>query len=263
MKVYTLLLLLIVTPLLASTPSSAQAPSPAQTDQKKVVRNGNAKSLELNEAGAKAVQAQKFVEGELLFKRALDIDPTNLTAVTNLALTYLQNRKTQQAVDLLIQYIPRSPDDVGLIVRLGDAYFAQKKIQKAKDTYLIGYKKAPRFPGLAAKLGSISVASRDLKGAEKYLTEAVALEPKNSTLVANLSSLLLANGKPKDAVAYAKRGVQIASSAEMYSILGSGYELLKDPQNALIAYRRAKDLGDSTKELQTKINALESISQGG
>ena len=45
----------------------------------------------------------------------------------------------------------------------------------------------------------------------------------------------------------------------MYVTLGTAYEMNGDPQNALIAFRRAVDLGDQRPELRDKIAAIEKL----
>lgn len=217
---------------------------------------GNARSKELNEQGVKAVSAKRYDEAETLFKQAIGLDSGNLSAVFNLASVYLQNKKEQAAIDLLKRYVELAPNDIGIAIRLGDAYFASRDPRRARDVYEAAYSKAPKYPELPSKLASCSLALKDFKAAESYLKKSSELEPKNAEVLTNLSSVLLANGKPRDAIAVAKRAVQITATSELYLILGNSYELFKDGQNAIIAYERARDLGDKSKELETKIAAL-------
>ena len=61
----------------------------------------NAKSLELNEAGARALIAKDFAAAENSFRDAVTVDSGNLTAVYNLAGVYLVLKKNDLAKSLL------------------------------------------------------------------------------------------------------------------------------------------------------------------
>lgn len=221
-----------------------------------VPSNKNPRSLELNEQGVKMVNSGKFQEAEDTFRAALNADPGNLTAVFNLASMFIQNKKEGLAIDILQKYAKENPEDPALLARLGDAFFVKKDLQNAFSYYQASYKIDPKYPGVAAKLGTLHAMGKQLGEAEKMFEEAVALEPRNGQHLANLSSLLLANKKPKEAVVAAKRSLQVAPTSETYITLASAYEELRDKQNALAAYERAKELGDKRPELEKKIAAL-------
>ncbi|MDC0357607.1 tetratricopeptide repeat protein [Oligoflexia bacterium] len=217
---------------------------------------GNPKSIELNEKGAAAAQAQNFKQAEDYFRKALVADPNNLTAVFNLSSLHLRSNDTAKAIALLTKYTKKHSKDAGLFARLGDAYFASKKIELAIENYKAAFETNPLTPGIAAKLGTLFTLTNNLDDAEIMLLEAVKLEPKDSNLLTNLSSVFLANGKPEKAVSTAKRGLQIQATSALYLTLGTAYEILKDYKNSVIALQRAKDLGDTSSELQDKISDL-------
>ncbi len=56
----------------------------------------------------------------------------------------------------------------------------------------------------------------------------------------------------------AKRALQIKPTKELYVTLGSAYEALKDVKNSVIAFERARDMGDNSTELKAKLETLRS-----
>lgn len=233
-------------------PRSGNMPSPGNASI-------NAQSIDLNEQGIRKVKEKKFEAAEELFRRALLADRYNLTAVFNLASIYLRENKAQLAIDLLTPYVQTSSNDPGLFARLGDAYFVQKNIKASIENYEKAHALNKGYPGVSSRLGTLYSLSNDLKNAETAFKEALEAEPKNSVLLANLSSILLANKKPTEAIAAAKRSLQIAPSPEVYITLGSAYRNVKDLKNAIIAFERARDLGDNRPELNAEIEEIEQL----
>ena len=110
---------------LAATPPEKAAPKAQAATQI------NAKSLELNEQGAKALVAKDFAAAENAFRDALNVDPGNVTAAYNLSGVYLVLKKNDLAKALLSEYLNRAPQDLGLNVRMGDTFFASRDAKGA------------------------------------------------------------------------------------------------------------------------------------
>ena len=220
---------------------------------------GDARSLELNEQGIAAMNNKDTVKAEEFFRKALAVDSKNVTAAFNLAGVLINNKKTEEAIALLLEYIKEYNQDPSLFVRLGDAYFASKKIREAATAYEKAFETAGGYPGLAAKLGTIYGLMNRIDDAKRMFMVAVELDPKDSQSLANLSSLFLASGEPDKAIGTARRALQVKATKEVYVTLGTAYEIQKDYKNALIAFQRAVDLGDSREELKKKIEGLKQV----
>jgi tetratricopeptide (TPR) repeat protein len=219
----------------------------------------NSQSLELNEQAVKAVQQRQFTQAENLFRRALQADDHNLTAVFNLAGMYLTNNKPKEAVTLLSQYVARYSHDAGLYVRLGDAYFASKEVDKALTNYEQAQKIAPTYLGINSKLGTIYMLKNRTADAETAYLRAIEQNPNDITTLTNLANLFLAVGKTDQAISTAKRAIQIKPSKHLYATLGNAYEVKQQFSDALIAYERSRDLGNTSKEVAEKITNLKRI----
>ena len=235
------------------------APSPR--DDKKVAEalqepQGNPKSAELNERGVAAVRAKDTRLAEELFRKALEADPKNLSAVFNLSGMLLTNQKEREAITLLETYTSDNPSDGGMWGRLGDAYFASKDVKRAQHAYEKALAIDPTLAAVPARLATVYTLTNQLEKAEQILYVAVEQNPRDSQLLANLSSVFLANGKTDKAISAAKRAIQLKPTKELYVTLGTAYEIMQDLPNSLIAFQRARDLGDTRSELDAKIEAL-------
>lgn len=247
----------------APTPSSKSATTSAAAADKTASPSlaANPRSVELNERGVQAAQAKNMRLAEDLFKKSLEADPNNLTAVFNLTGMLLTLQKEAQAVKLLEDYTKRFPEDAGLMARLGDAYFASKSPTIAKLSYEKALKIDPKVEDVPLRLATIYSLEGNLSGAEAMLLKASETNPKDPQVLANLSAILLAQGKTDLAIGAARRAIQLKPTKEVYVTLGTAYERSHDLDNALVALKRAKDLGDNSKELAEKIDQLEQIKE--
>jgi Flp pilus assembly protein TadD len=224
-----------------------------------VLSKAEKEAQRLNEFGLAQVRAKNFLAAEQTFNSALALDSKNLGVVFNLASTYLINKEEDKAISLLKEYIKIAPADAGLYVRLGDAYFGTKNVETAVTSYEQAYKIDPDFPELSNKLGTTYLLSNKIPEAEKHLEAALTKSPKDLRILTNLSSVYLANGKSEKAISTAKKALQVKAGKELYVTLATAYEMNKDYKNALIAYQRAFDLGDSREEIQKKIAGLKKV----
>jgi tetratricopeptide (TPR) repeat protein len=242
----------LLSPLLVAASPAVSAPSQPRSSVE-------AKSLQLNENAVEAIKKKDFARAEELLRRALEVDPRNVTAAFNLASTYLTLNKNADAITLLKAYLAKSPSDPGLHARMGDALFATKDVKGAIESYEAALKIEPHYLGIKGKLATLYTLTHRLPEAEKALLAAVDEDPQNGAALGNLSALFLANNKPNEAVSTAKRALQVNPTSGVYVTMGSAYEAMKDYKNALIAFERAHDLGNKSPELQTKIEELKKV----
>lgn len=240
-------------------PAGVAASPVAKQNEQAPEQTGDPRSLELNEKGVAALKAKNYAQAEELFRKSLGTDRKNVTAAFNLSSLLLTQKRELEAVELLEQYTIAYDQDSGLFVRLGDAYFATKQPSKALASYEKALALAPTYPGLHQKLATVYALLNRPKDTERMLLQAVELDPKDGASLASLSAIFLANGKPQEAISTAKRALQVKPTSEVYVTLGSAYETEKDFKNSLIAFRRARDLGDKRAELNKKIEHLEGI----
>jgi predicted AlkP superfamily phosphohydrolase/phosphomutase/tetratricopeptide (TPR) repeat protein len=144
------------------------------------------------------------------YRRSLEADPTRVVAAQRL---YALEARRGNAADL------------EAILRRG----------LAKDDRIDEYHNL--LGVLLAESGRHEEALRSLRHAAK-------LDPFNARFANNLASALARLGRWEEAAAAYGRVAEIAPSPEPYMKLGSVYRRLRQPERALAAFERARDLGD-------------------
>lgn len=233
--------------------------SSADTSKRKTSSKALQQSLSLNEQGAKAVREHRYIEAEKLFKKALEKDPRNATAVVNLAGMYLTNKKEKLAITLLSDYAKKAPTDAHLQSRLGDAFFAAKKPAQAIDAYQKALSLDSSLTAPLARLASLYTMTNNLEKATVFFEKAVKANPKDLQSINNLSSLYLGLGDAQKSIQTAKKALRVAQSSETYVTLGNAYQNLGQTKNALHSFKRAHQLGNTEPTLLAAIKALEKI----
>lgn len=216
-------------------------------------------SLSLNEQGAQAVQEHRYQDAEKLFKKALEKDSRNATAVVNLASMYLTNKKEQLAITLLSDYTKKTPSDAHLQARLGDAFFAAKKPNQAIEAYQKALALDPSLSAPLARLASLYTMTNNLKKATFFFERAVEANPKDIRSLNNLSSLYLGVGDAQKSILTAKKALRIAQNSDTYITLGNAYQNLGQTKNALHSFKRARQLGNTEPKLLAAIKDLEKV----
>ena len=233
--------------------------SSAETSDIKKAPKISQASLSLNEQGAQAVQGHRYQDAEKLFKKAVEKDSRNATAVVNLASMYLTNKKEKLAITLLSYYAKKAPTDAHLQARLGDAFFAAKKPKEAIDAYQKALTLDPSLPAPIARLASLYTMTNNLQKATIFFEKAVEANPKDLRSLNNLSSLYLGVGDAQKSIITAKKALRVAQNSETYITLGNAYQNLGQKKNALHSFKRAHQLGNSEPKLLAAIKDLEKV----
>lgn len=221
------------------------------------------RSLEANDQGIAALKTGNTRTAEERFRRALEVDPGNLTAAFNLSGTLVVNGKKLEAITLLSDYAKKYPTDAGFEVRLGDVLFSSEKVKEAIPHYERALKVQASYPKLYEKLALGYALNQQIPESEKMYELASREAPKDGELLTNLASIQLANNKTDSAIATAKRAAQLAPSSRLYATLGSALEGKGEFTDALLAFKKAKELGDQSKELAERITTLEGRVKAG
>lgn len=175
-------------------------------------------------------------------RRAVEIEPSNGQARTDLIELLVKNKQGRDAVQLAREMQSRTPDDAagyllegGTLSRLNDlagavdAYRRGVKVAKeprelARQLYrgLIAAGKTAEADGFAAswirsndddaamhyEIGATAIARRNLDAAEQHLRRAVTLKADHPVALNNLAWVLAYRSKP-GAVAFARRAVDL------------------------------------------------------
>lgn len=243
-------LLFVITLIIAGNSTFAHAEEPRG-------RLGDMASYSLNEEAVHALNQGEFEKAITLFKKALQKDSQNLTAAYNLAGVYLSQKQEQQAIKLLEEYARAGVKDAGIHRRLGDSYFSSQNLSKAKSSYQKALDLNRDHAETYLKIATVHALEGDSEAARKILSSCVDRFPQNHLALGNLASLELSAGNNQVAISAAKRAVQIKPEPELYLTMGIAYENQGDDQNALIAFKNARDTGANVPQLEERIAALE------
>jgi tetratricopeptide (TPR) repeat protein len=104
--------------------------------------------------------------------------------------------------------------------------------------------KDPRIDEYHSLLGAILAETGRPREALESFRRAVDLDPDNPRFAANLAAALVRAEQWDEAAAAYERAAVLSPAAGTYMKLGSVYRRLKRPDKALLAFERARALGD-------------------
>jgi predicted AlkP superfamily phosphohydrolase/phosphomutase/tetratricopeptide (TPR) repeat protein len=126
-------------------------------------------------------------------------------------------------------------------------YALEEKHGRAADLEPIlrrGLEKDDRIDEYHNMLGVLLAESGHHEEASRSLRRAAKLDPYNARFANNLGSVLARLGRWEEAAATYGRAAELAPSSETYLRLGSVHRRLQQPDRALTAFERARDLGE-------------------
>ncbi|HKL85840.1 MAG TPA: tetratricopeptide repeat protein [Treponemataceae bacterium] len=173
----------------------------------------------------------------------LKIEPNNASALTGLALDYLNKKNYKQAKTLLIKAIVAEPKNTDALLGLARVYYMESELAKAGDTLNLAIEKSPEYSVLWAERARVKSEMKDLSGAIKDIKKAIELDPEIHSHWMDLGTYLISSGN--------KAGAQKAFTEA----------LTLDPNNYLGYIYRAglnDDLGNRKEAISdyTKVCAL-------
>jgi tetratricopeptide (TPR) repeat protein len=191
------------------------------------------------------------------YKLALNADPASPQLNLALADLYFRTSHAREAENRVRELLKSAPDNVDAHKLLGRIYLrALSEGQNAPssaspagnvlDQAIAEFEKivalVPRSVDERMVLGQLYTVKHDAKKAEEQFNTAKAIEPDSEEVVLNLARLYAESGdydhaaKVIEAVAVADR------TAKMEAALGTAYDQLKRPKEAIEAYQRAADM---------------------
>jgi tetratricopeptide (TPR) repeat protein len=133
--------------------------------------------------GRSRYNENRFEEAIQAFLNCLELEPRNVKAQSNLALSYAGlNRipEAQAAFRKAIDWqIDASAKNVEPYIDLGDLLIQQNRLQEAVSYQVQAVQIAPRESRAREKLGSAYLTLNDLPAAQEQLERAVGLDPRN------------------------------------------------------------------------------------
>lgn len=140
---------------------------------------------------------------------------------------------------------------------MGDAYYAKKMSEKAYEAYdsaLVYYPE--NVPALNNYAYYLSLERRDLDRAEEMSYKTIKAEPKNATYLDTYAWILFEKGRYDEARIYIDDALlsNEEKSAGVVEHAGDIYFMTGDTEKAVELWKKAREMGIRTEELEKKIN---------
>ena len=255
-------------PALAQTSAPAAQSAPAQPDHASSYYHYGLAKIYENQAVANGRQdlATQAIEQ---YKLALEGDPDSETLEDGLANLYFRLGRIREAVSAAQEQIQKHPDDVDAHMLLGHVYLRSlgdgqnpqsgEMLQAAIKEYETIAKLKPEDVETHLLLGQLYGLAHDSAKAEAEFKAAQKIDPNSEEVVLSIARLYSEQG---DLVRAAKviEGVPADDrSARMDFALAGIYDQLKQPKNAVKAYRAAveedPDNADAKRGLAAALSA--------
>ena len=220
----------------------------------KVTKNN---ALIENNYGGAFIEAKRFDEAALHFKKSLLIIPVYADARNNLGKVYLKQEKFSEAVACFNEVLRQNGDSTQTHYCLAVALNAQGKYNDAVKHFAAVLSLDPKYPSARDKMGFALIAAnrpneaiacfnellrqnRDSAEAHYNLAIALGMQKKYDEAIEHLAKVLQLNpaypeahnkmglalmavGKNDEAIKYLNEGLKINKDQETYANLGSAY----------------------------------------
>lgn len=232
----------------AQSSAPAAQPAPAQPDHASSYYHYGLAKLYENQAVANGRQdlATQAIEQ---YKLALEADPDSETLADGLANLYFRLGRIREAVSAAQEQIQKHPDDVDAHMLLGHVYLRSlgdgqnpqsgEMLQAAIKEYQTIAKLKPNDVETHLLLGQLYGLAHDSAKAETEFKAAQRIDPNSEEVVLSIARLYSEQGDLARAAKTIEAVPVDDRSARMDFALAGIYDQLKQPKNAVKAYRAA------------------------
>ena len=191
------------------------------------------------------------------YKSALNADPNSPELNDELADLYFRAGRVKDAESTARNLLKTSPDDVDAHKLLGRLYLRQlgenengvsssSPAGNVLDQAIAEFEKIvslePRSVEDRMVLGQLYTVKHDTQKAEQVFKAAQAIEPDSEDVVLNLARLYAESGNMAQAVKSITAVAEGDRTPKMEFTLGTLYDQMKQPKDAVAAYTRAADM---------------------
>jgi tetratricopeptide (TPR) repeat protein len=202
------------------------------------------------------------------YKAALNADPTSPSLNNALADLYLRVGRVKEAESTARTLLKSSPDDLDAHKLLGRIFLrqlseAQNAVSSSSPSGNVLDEAIAEFQKILSLqpkdvedhmiLGQLYAVRHESAKAEEQYKLARSIEPDSEDAILNLARLYAENNDVAKAAKVIEDVPQQDRTAKMESALGTAYDQLKQPKEAIAAYQRALDLDPADVR---SINAL-------
>lgn len=195
--------------------------------------------------GMVLVLTGRGAEAEAAFRRAIELDPNDLTPYQSLAQYLAYTGRREEVLATYEKAVETRPDSAGLLLVLGSLYEAYGDLDKARETYERAVKADPDLAPAKNNLAYILAESgQNLDRALDLAQEAKAKLPENGHAADTLGWVLFKKGIPTAALGYLKEAEgefkpEDPNLAVVRHHLAQAYEAAGQKEQARAALERA------------------------
>jgi tetratricopeptide (TPR) repeat protein len=240
-----------------TTPIQIKAAAPAVATPDRALAYYHLALASMYEERAATESRAEFVNQAVEeYKLALNTDPASPQLNNALAELYFRTNHVREAESTARSLLKIAPDDIDahkLLGRiylraLGDGQNAPSSTSSTGNTLDQAIAEFEKMVALQPKsveerlvLGQLYTVKHDQKKAEEQFKTAQSMEPDSEVVVLNLARLYAESGDFKQAAKVIEAVAAADRTVKMEDALGAAYEQLKQPKEAIAAYRRAAD----------------------
>ena len=151
----------------------------------------------------------------------------------------------QQAVSLFKQTIEKQPQFLTAYIGLSNSYQELGQLTKAENVLLNAQKIMPNNNLILTNLGVLFYSQGNYAQALTYFEQLAKQAPNNFIAYLNISACYYLIGEVEQALSAAQNALNIEPNHLVYSNIGSLYFILRDFDNAVVAYEKMIALNDT------------------
>ncbi len=148
---------------------------------------------------AQAFYGRRFDEAEVLYRRALQYDPSHFGARSNIAVILNETNRIDEFYALAVELATEQPRDASALNKLGIALYRKGQFKEAYATLKEALELEPNRFETVLNLSSVSGEVGDNRGGLEYSLQAVGMDPSNASAHVNLGSAFMAVGRIAEA----------------------------------------------------------------
>jgi tetratricopeptide (TPR) repeat protein len=186
---------------------------------------------------------KRFEEAIASYHRAIELDPNFAAPHNNLGNLYKEQKRYEEAIDSYHRAIELNPKWATPHNLLGNVYKEQKQDEKAIDSYHRAIELNPKWATPHNNLGNLYKEQKRYEEAIASYHRAIELDPNFAAPHNNLGSLYKEQKQDEKAIASYHRAIELDPNfAAPHNNLGSLYKEQKRYEEAIDSYHRAIEL---------------------
>ena len=203
----------------------------------------NPNFININEALRSAVsflETGNISQAEFLYKKVIDIQPSNFDALFMLGAIYLQSGNYDMSISYTEMALQSDPANAAAYYNLGMAFQEKCELDRAILYYRRAIELDPDSALAYCNLGAVFQKRNEFDRAIPYYKKALELDPLLVKASYNLGSVLQEKGELEKAITFYQKALKLDPSfADAWNTLGSALQEKGQLDEAIGYYRKA------------------------